>query len=341
MDTARRASATFHHWRSSKKRHASCVIFMTGIAKASALTPFPEINAMGSVPHRSAQWTRNSVRHILRNPTFKGMVAWNRVKHYRPGKGPAKNHDKNYVVYQPENDWILVPGLHQAIITEQQWAQAQAIRTSRYIPSQNTGHVVNPLAGLLICGRCGRNMQRMGNNKGAPYYLCNTRGCVAGAKCEYVYPAVIAAMQDRLAALRLEASSKSGADTSADEAMAAAYAKEIAKLDARIPRLHEFLEDGTYDRQTFRDRLSSINAQKNSLLEKQAELQDRIALKRGADLNRAANALENVLSLLPTLPPEEQNKLLKSVIKKITYFKEKKTKPRDFSLVFEARDFIW
>lgn len=300
-----------------------------------------ELNAMGSIPRRNAQWSRNTVRLILRNPTYKGMVAWNRVKHYHPGKGPARNHDKHYVVYQPEEEWILVPGLHQAIISEQQWAQAQAIRTSRYIPSHGTGQIVNPLAGLMVCGRCGRKMQRRGDNNGTPYYLCNTKGCVAGAKCDYVYSAVLSAMRDRLDALRVEAGSKLAADTSADEAALAAYAKELSRLDARIPRLHEFLEDGTYDRQTFRQRLSTINEQKNDLLEKQAQLQQRINLRRGADLSRAADELENVLSLLPTLSPEEQNKLLKSVLKKITYYKEKKTKPHDFTLIFEARNFVW
>ncbi len=32
------------------------------------------VNAMGAKPHRSEQFSRNSVRHILRNPTFAGKI---------------------------------------------------------------------------------------------------------------------------------------------------------------------------------------------------------------------------------------------------------------------------
>ena len=34
-----------------------------------------KLNAMGSVPNRSAKWNRNTVRDILRNPTYAGKVA--------------------------------------------------------------------------------------------------------------------------------------------------------------------------------------------------------------------------------------------------------------------------
>ena len=296
-----------------------------------------ELNALGSVPRRNAQWSRETVREILRNPTYKGMIAWNRVKHYQPGKNGC---DKHHVVYMPESEWIMVPGLHPAIISEEQWDRVQKIRTGKYIPSKKTGHIVNPFAGLIVCGNCGYNMQRM-VHRGSAYLLCNTKGCCGSTKFENVYDLVLSSMQDRLDRLRMEASGAAPVDTSSDEKLLASYEKELAKLEARIPRLHEFLEDGTYDRATFRHRLDAINAEKNSLLEKQVEAKKRIEIRRSADLTRAADELENALKLFPTLNAEEQNKLLKSVIRKITYYKEKKTKPRDFTLVFEALHFIW
>ena len=71
-----------------------------------------ELNAMGSVPNRSARWSRNTVRDILRNPTYAGKVAWNRVKRYKP----TKNHPRPRAEHQKMEDWIMVDGLHPAII---------------------------------------------------------------------------------------------------------------------------------------------------------------------------------------------------------------------------------
>ena len=67
-----------------------------------------ELNAMGSVPNRSAKWSRNTVRDILRNPTYAGKVAWNRVKRYKP----TKNHPRPRAEHQKMEDWIMVDGLH-------------------------------------------------------------------------------------------------------------------------------------------------------------------------------------------------------------------------------------
>ena len=70
------------------------------------------------------------MRHILRNPTFAGKVAWNRVKHYRPG---AHGKDKHHVVYTPEDEWIMVDGAHEAIIPYEKWLEVQHRRKEKYI----------------------------------------------------------------------------------------------------------------------------------------------------------------------------------------------------------------
>jgi DNA invertase Pin-like site-specific DNA recombinase len=136
--------------------------YLSGVG---AQTIAEELNAMGSRPHRGERWTRNSVRHILRNPTFCGKVAWNRVRHYRPG---VNGSDRHHVVCTPESEWILVDGLHPGIVSEEDWHEAQVIRRKKHISSQNTGRTTNPFAGILYCSFCGGRMQRMGKNKGAP-----------------------------------------------------------------------------------------------------------------------------------------------------------------------------
>lgn len=154
-----------------------------------------QLNAMGSSPHRGAQWSRSSVRHILSNPTFAGKVAWNRVKHFRPGE---HGHDRHHVVYMPESEWLLVDGAHEPIIPFEQWEAAQQRRRARSVPPRRSGAAANPLAGLIVCARCGRKMQKSGE-----YLLCPTAGCCAAARFTCIAEALYSALEPSVPRLRL------------------------------------------------------------------------------------------------------------------------------------------
>lgn len=296
-----------------------------------------ELNAMGSVPRRTDAWSRETVRNVLRNPTFAGKVAWNRVRHYRPG---THGNEKHHVKYMPEDEWILVDGLHPPIISFEEWETAQGVRKNRHIPSKKTGHTTNPFAGLIVCTGCGKKMQRMGVQKGVPYILCTTVGCQAGAKEEFVEEQLLAALQDLLKKLRLSSKGFSaGSELPVYLDLLTGTEKDLEKLEARIPRLYEFLEDGLYDRDTFRQRMESAEQERKDLLQKQAEVKDEIEKIKERDVAQTVDKLETVLSLYPTQNAEERNSLLKSIIDHIDYTKPKKTKPRDLSLTIHLRHF--
>ncbi len=306
------------------------------LAGAGAQTIAQELNAMGSRPRRGAGWNRNSVRHILRNPTFAGKVAWNRVKHFKPG---SHGKDKHHVVYTPEDEWIMVDGEHEAIIPWERWQEAQQRRKKRYIPPGNTGQRTNPFAGIICCSQCGRKMQRMGDSKGEPYLLCTTKGCCAGAKFDYVEERMLELLRDALDKLRVSINQGSGPDASALESALAAVTRDLEKVSARIPRLYEFLEDGTYDRATFRQRLDAAEKEKAALETHQAGLRQQIDEQLAHDPRETAAALENLLQLYPTLSPAEKNSTLKSLVDRVIYTKPKKTKPHDFTLELKLRNF--
>ena len=310
-------------------------IYSRYLQGVGAATISYELNAMGSVPRRSAEWDRSGVRNILRNPTYMGKVAWNRVKHER------KPGEKQHVTYMPQDEWIMVDGKHPAIISETDWYKAQEIRRGRYIPSSFTGEIKNPLAGLVYCGVCGYHMQRQNAHKGTDYLLCSTKGCVAGAKMEYVEPVLIDALRERLDLLFVEIENGADADLTADVEALALIEKEIARQQAKIPRLMEFLEDGTYTRTEYRARRDAVEAQLRQLETRRDAARQGIRRKNLADKKAAAAKLQNVLELYPVSDAATKNQLLKSVIERVDYFKAKKTKPQDFQLKITARDFIW
>lgn len=294
-----------------------------------ATTIAEELNALGSVPRRNGHWTRSTVRVVLRNPTYKGMVAWNRVKRNKPG---TEAYEKQHAQYMKEDDWILVPGKHPAIIPPDEWARVQEIRVAKHIPSKKTGKTTNPLAGLMICSKCGMRMQRMNMNKKVPYLLCTRPGCCAGAKFDLVEESVLKSLTEILDRLR----STPEADPAPDnQELLAAINAELRKTDARLDRLFEFLEDGTYDRATFKARRAELESKKARLLSQRESLE----APSPPTVQETRDAIQTVLKDYPTLDAGERNMALKSVIDHITYNKEKKTKPADFTVTIKLKNF--
>ena len=174
---------------------------------------------------------------------------------------------------------------------------------------------------------------------GEPYLLCTTKGCTAGAKFEYVEERMVELLYDELARLRLLIDSGAAPNVDTLEAALAAAQREQERVQARIPRQYESLEDGTYDRSTFRSRLDAAEKELAELASKRADLERQIDERRRSDPRKAAAALENLVQLYPTMSPADKNSALKALGVEVTYTKEKKTKPRDFTLELQLRDF--
>lgn len=299
-----------------------------------------ELNAMGSHPRRGAEWNRNTVRHILRNPTYKGYVAWNRVKHFKPGSLPGL--EKNCVKYMPPDEWILVKGLHPGIISAEDWQRAQDIRVSKQINcAKYDGHAKNEFAGLIICGNCGRKMQMQAPTGDPRRLLCTQKGCMPGTPFAYVEEAILDALRMRLAALRVEAESAATKVNPLDAELLAGIDRARAKVAARLPRMYTLLEEGVYDIETFRARKLAADEELAKLDKQRADVAARIDMQQTQDLTRAADELQSVLDLWDSSDVEERNRLLKSTIKSITYSKEPHAPVRAFTLKFEALNFLW
>lgn len=309
-------------------------IYKRYLEGVGAQTIAEELNAMGSVPNRSAKWNRNTVRHVLRNPTYAGKIAWNRVKRYKP----TKQNPRPYAKHQKMEDWIMVDGLHPAIIPWEEWTRAQDIRKGRYIPSQNHGQVANVMAGLIVCGNCGHNMQRMGANRGDARILCTEKGCIPSTKYDLVEERLLANLEHLRDELRIEVQQAKAPDISGLLVERKTVEAKLKKIASRMDILHELLEDGTYDRETFKERMAKAEAEQCALLEQQADVEKRIQAALSRDKVIILNRLTNMLQLYPTLDNEGKNQILKAVVDHAVYSKDPKTKPMDFNLQVYLKD---
>ncbi|WKL00849.1 recombinase family protein [Paenibacillus amylolyticus] len=77
------------------------------------------------------------------------------------------------------SEWTLAEGKHEGIITKETWEKAIEILQGRTHPPAPKGVIVNPLAGLIRCGMCGRLMVRRPYNspERPPGLICQAPTC--------------------------------------------------------------------------------------------------------------------------------------------------------------------
>jgi hypothetical protein len=118
-------------------------------------------------PPRAAAWAAESLHYLLRNPVYKGDIAYNR---YPSGAFESAKPGEAFVTR----------GRHGPLVTAELWAAVEARLGGAPGPRARRGHdgVIPLAAGLLMCGRCGGRMARY-HGKAAqrqqPGYNCQNR----------------------------------------------------------------------------------------------------------------------------------------------------------------------
>lgn len=287
------------------------------------------INALGARPHRSQEFSRNSVAKILRNPTYIGKVVWNQKKHIRKG---TKGNPKHITLCQPRDQWTITDGIHPPIVDQELYDRVQAIMDGRYLPSKRDGTVKSSLAGLVKCANCGQAMQRM-VMKGTAYLLCTKPGCCSATQFDLVEEQILVFLEQALAKFLLSPSRlPNRPEPLVAETFLSTIEKELAAAQRQKNRLHELLELGEYDLTIFRERMEAVRAKIATLERKEA---DALHLQKEAEATDSTDQTEELLSVLTyyaAADAAQRNAMLKSVIQVIWYRKASKNKPCDFSL---------
>ena len=95
-------------------------------------------------------WTHGMVASILKRYAYTGAL----VGGMREQVAPCK---KSCVRKKPE-EWIIVPGVHEAIVTPEEYALAQKVISEKRIVAGNSPPY--PLKSLMVCGNCLRRLDR-------------------------------------------------------------------------------------------------------------------------------------------------------------------------------------
>jgi DNA invertase Pin-like site-specific DNA recombinase len=124
-----------------------------------------ELERRGALsPRGKAFWSRMSVRHILTNRVYVGDAVWNRSHNgsYHAlvgGEIQPRNKRVDREERTPPEDWIIVEGMHEALVDRETFERVQErLRSNRNhtTPAAHGGDWL--LSGLLVCSLCGHRM---------------------------------------------------------------------------------------------------------------------------------------------------------------------------------------
>ncbi len=289
-----------------------------------------KLNEMKVPPCRYDYWQKATIRDILINPTYAGKIRWG----WRAQK--RKIVDGSHIISRPRSDeYVLADGKHEAIISNDVFSQAQEYFSS--LPPAPVGYknqLKNPLAGIIVCGKCGRKMVfraggYAGSHKKKDYIVCHSRACPnVSSPYGYIEDALLNTLRDWLEQYKVVLKSQSiypDPDIKAINRSIKSIDAEISTLKKQLSSIYDLLEQGIYSTDKFLERSNSITDRINTSQEALGNLQANLDRIRGAENSYKdfIPKIEHLLSVYNNLPSaDSKNRLLKEVLDKVVYTKD-------------------
>lgn len=289
-----------------------------------------ELIKLGIPSYTGGKWNISSITSVIKNLAYIGMITWKR-KCTKKSKTPGKKKD---TYTRPKEEWVIAKGKHQPIIDIETFEIANNILSSKYHPP--ACNLTNSLAGLVICASCGSKMVYRPYTKQKPHLMCIGFECNnKSSRFEYVENAVINALQNYYERYSLELDKKDASNAVDIEVLKNTLSdiqKEEERLNSQKLKLHDLLEQGVYDSQTFIER-SKILAEK---LYESGKSKETVNAKLKKLKRKKEELLPQIKTILDTYwsidNAKTKNEMLKAIIEKIEYYKEQDWKNDHFQL---------
>lgn len=297
------------------------------------------LDTIGVKTNSGKPFSEQAIRRILKNSIYCGYVSWNKVK--RKGTKSIVN-SKDKIIY--------VKGRHQAIISEDMFNLAQNILEGNQVPSVSQNKkMINPLAGLIKCACCNHTMivskSTYKNNDIVLFLKCAHCNKNSSSKLESVENTILGYMQQFLNEYQNEILKKDISDNNNDRISNLKHTlslleKETIELQKQKNKLHDFLERGVYDIDTYLERTNVLRVKTEKNETAINNLKELIEKEMKIDLNyseliprveKIINSYKNTQNIL------DKNILLKSVIEEVIYYKEKGIRNGKFELDIKLR----
>ena len=277
---------------------------------------------------RGNLWSADSIRTILENRHYIGMVKLNERKAVLVVENGEfrKTRPKNI-----GNDFILAKGKHEPIISEELFNAAQEKR-GRTHKTCNNKELRNPLASLLYC-ECGRAMSYRHSTRGnlnyrEPRLVCNAQQHCGNGSCSVseIVDFVVNILKQRIAEFQIEAERGTDDSNKYHEKLIKSLEKKLTDLDARELSLWESQVDPDPENRMPPHIFQALTAK---LAKEREEFKTsletaRKAITKPKDYAKMVVTFQKALDALldEEVSVAEKNKLLKACITRITYHRD-------------------
>lgn len=281
-------------------------------------------------------WSPSSVTAIIKNEVYLGRIIWGVKKHVkRNGKYQRKT--------MPRSAWTIVENAHEPLVSEELFEAANRAHTGRYRPSTvQAKKLSNPLAGILKCEFCGYTMlYQPRKDRPSSFLRCKTASCKSvqkGAAFHVVEEAILNGIRVWYEQAKSQIKNDEPVrDTNADykKELIAKKRNEVTELETQKSNLHDLLERGVYDIDTFMSRQQNISDRVQKIKSEINVIESEIQKEEMREMNstKVVPQLKHILDVYEKSTIEAKNELLKEVLEKATYLREKDwTHPQQFKV---------
>lgn len=291
------------------------------------------------------------IRAILKNPVYCGKIAFGRRK-------LEKIHGTRNEYHQvPQENYLLVDGLHEGIVSEELWNAAQVkllAQSKRYEPVNRSkteqAHLLSALVKCPVCGagmysnKCTKRKKDGTPYKSFSYYSCKHRKMQRGQKCDFnkqiqeevldnaVVEVIIKLVSNPKFAAMMQEKINSKVDTTAIEQEIAAAEKQLrqyysikSKIMEEIDTLdpddrHYIIRKSDLDERLYR-MYDKIEEAENNLMDTRAKKQAIEADKiTGDNIYKVLICFEKLYNVMN---PLERKKLMEHLISEIQIYPER------------------
>ena len=291
------------------------------------------------------------IRAILKNPVYCGKIAFGRRK-------LEKIHGTRNEYHQvPQENYLLVDGLHEGIVSEELWNAAQVkllAQSKRYEPVNRSkteqAHLLSALVKCPICGagmysnKCTKRKKDGTPYKSFSYYSCKHRKMQRGQKCDFnkqiqeevldnaVVELIIKLVSNPKFAAMMQEKINSKVDTTAIEQEIAAAEKQLRQYYSVKSKIMEEIDTLDPDERHYIIRKSDLDERLYKMYDKIEEaennLMDARAKKQAIEADKITG--DNIYKVLicfeklyNVMNPLERKKLMEHLISEIQIYPER------------------
>ena len=291
------------------------------------------LNGCGIKTRHGKLWTSTRVGAMLSNPVYKGLVRFG-MRQDRIVARDGMRFVRKCVVNAP-GTYTLARGIHEPLVDEETWEQANR-KAFEGVPVKRDRAIKNPLAGLIVCGNCGRALIRQDvKNKYGEHYPRLRHAYHTECQCKsislaYVVDCLCEALE-RIASDLETGAIPCGVDRSELDGISAELDRESRRLD----KLMELFYADAITVHEFKVRRDAADEHVRKLQTRHDEL-----VARDIDASEVAFRTREAISTLRDdgVSAEDKNTVLKAIVERIEYFEHDRARVnRDIELRVKLR----